>query len=395
MRGGIADSGTSHQAELVRASRGIRSSCHRLLDRMLPYLESHIEKDDSRYHGALLENLRTVPALPTWPHAVYPSADGYASLAAGSGDRHIVGISRDMIDYMVREQSESGCWCGYCGYPKSHGWNEENAPPNSFFNVVCPGGVVQDIIWSPFSVFGTAIYGRVVARALKLGLAADLEQAKRWRRSAQLAFEFARKCVDIRYSFPESQGWDQDAHVAALMAVAAGCTGQERFEQIAVKMMERVLGQQFASGEYPVIGDSVLSIHYHFFTLDALQDWRQALPGNGLSPAVAESVGRALDWAWKTQQEGDGDFSWTRYPPEDHKSRMFATFGLGFLATAPESLPYEAEIERALAFLTDRQNPDGGFPVHIVGEPDSDTCWASGTLLQGLGRLLWALPKDA
>lgn len=370
-----------------KISEETRNNYHQVLGKLRSYLEPHIETEDQRFKGAIRENHRTIPALPTWHHAVYPAADGYVSLAAKMGDARTCAIARDMVDYLVREQSPSGCWCGYCGYLKSYGWNETNAPPGSFFDVPFPGGIVQDIIWSPFSAFGTAIYGRVVARAWRLGLAADEEQARRWRQSAQLSFEFVLRCVDDDGHTPEIQGWDQDVHIGALLALATAMTGQERFVNKAVNAVERILSHQFESGELPVIGEDVRSLHYHFFSIDALQDWAQFMPDHPLSGILAGVTRRGVGWAWKTQQKPDGNFDWSNYPGSDHKSQMFATFGLGLVAAAPEFPRYDQEVGRSLAYLAQRQHPDGGFPVHLSGETESDTCWASGTILQGLGRI--------
>ncbi len=369
----------------------VPSLCRDIVSRLTHYLSQHVIRERAdRFDGALAKTIRTIPALPTWPHSVFPAADGYASLYAGFGKPDYRTIAEAMIDFLIREQSPTGCWYGYAGYPKSYGWSQDNAPPNSYFDVQ-GAGVVQDLIWSPFSVFGTALYSKVVFRASEIIRPGDPERARKWKTSLIIAFEFIQRCVDEKgYVVECGDVWDQVAEIASALAIAFSFSSHERFSGKAKKMIGRVLKAQLPSGEFPFAGTQGHSLHYHFLTLEALQDCLKSFEQDAeYQKAISTALQRGLAYAW-SMQKNDGDFDWQGHAATDHKQRMFATFGLALLATAPLHDAYADNILHALEFLKAGQNGDGGFPFHLGGK-ESDTCGPSGTILQGLGRLHAAL----
>jgi len=280
------------------------------------YMRRNICLDEgSPFYGGLLETVPHTPN-PVWSHTSYATADAYLRLYESYGDSAYWEMARVMIEFLVREQTEAGCWFGYCGYRKDAGWSEKNAPPGSKLNLKMDDGTVLDVIRSPFSMFGTALYSKVVANALPIAEKIDSQKAASWRSSFIMAAEFLR-CM----------------------------------------IADQILQAQLDSGEYPYADGQGRTYHYHALTLCFLNQILELAPDE----RVERSVRRGLDWMWGMQKE-DGDLDWRIHAPDDHKTRMSATFGLALRATAPYLSIYEEQVHKTLRFLRQHQNPDGGFP---------------------------------
>jgi len=352
-----------------------------ILEGLEPYIRRNICWDEaSPYYGGLIETVPHTPH-PTWPHASYRVASAYLRLYEAYGDESYWRVARVMVDYLVREQTEAGCWFGYAGFPKSAGWSEKSAPPGSKLNVRMEDGTVLDIIRSPFSIFGTALYGKVIADAMLLAEELDPERARRWREAFLMAAEFVRCMIDDRGYWVTNRAWNQRAAVAVILATASKLLGPERYLRKARIILDQVLSAQLESGEYPYSEHGGRTYHYHALTLYYLNQFNEVMPDE----RIRESVMRGLRWMWGMQTPS-GDFDWSIHDPRDHKTRLTSTFGVALQATAPYVRAYLSHVHRALAFLKGLQSADGGFPLKI-GLPGSNTTH-SGDVLLGLAELL-------
>ncbi|RKY76354.1 hypothetical protein DRQ00_08870 [candidate division KSB1 bacterium] len=344
------------------------------------YLRRNICLDEgSPFYGGLLETVPHTPN-PVWSHTSYATADAYLRLYESYKEVSFWQMTTVMIEFLVREQTEAGCWFGYTGYHKDAGWTEENAPPGSKLNLRMEDGTILDIIRSPFSMFGTALYSKVVANALPIAEKIDPQKAMSWRSSFIMAAEFLRCMIDEDGYWVQNRAWNQRAAVAVTLFTAASLLGPDRYLKKAQVILDQILQAQLDSGEYPYDNGQGRTYHYHALTLCLLNQIQELAPDE----RVERSVHRGLDWMWG-MQKADGDLDWTIHAPDDHKTRMPATFGFALRATAPYLSIYEEQVHKTLRFLQQHQNPDGGFPWKI-GLKSSDTA-ASGETFLGLAEL--------
>jgi len=350
------------------------------------YVRSNICWDpNSPYYGGLLETIPHTPQ-PTWPHASYVTADAYLKLYEAYRKPEYWEVAKVMVNYLVREQSDAGCWYGYTGYPKSFGWNEKNAPPGSKLNVVFEDGTVLDIIREPFSIFGTVLYGKVVVNAYEVAVKnnLDLSEAEHWRISFLKAAEFMCHMIDNKGYWVGNRAWNQRAAVAVLLFTASRLLCPERYLRKAKIVLDQILEAQLESGEYLYSETGGRTYHYHALTLYFLNQVNREYP----SKRVEEAVLKGLKWMWSMQKE-NGDFDWSIHSPKDHKTRLFSTFGIALAATAPYLKLFKENVYKTLVFLKKHQNPNGGFPRKIGLEKTDNV--ASGEILHGLAELIKAL----
>jgi len=371
---------------MLMSLKEIRDIAETILNPLESYIRCNICWDEnSPYYGGLLE---TTPITPhsTWPHASYRVASAYLKLYEAYKDITYWKIAKTIVNYLVKEQSDTGCWCGYTGYPKSAGWNEINAPPGSKLNVKMDNGTVLDIIRSPFSVFGTALYSKVIADALLIATEVDSESVEEWRLSFIKAAEFLRCMIDERGYWVGERAWNQRAAVAVTLFTASKILGPERYLKKAQVILDQILKAQYDSGEYPYADNKGRTYHYHALTLCFLNEVYEIFPDE----RVRNSVLRGLNWMW-SMQKPNGDFDWSIHSPEDHKTKLLSTFGVALQATSPYILSYREAVCKALYFLKRYQNPNGGFPLKI-GLKSSHTTH-SGDILLGLAELMKWLSK--
>ena len=344
------------------------------------YMRGSICLDESSpFYGGLLETVPHTPN-PVWSHTSYATADAYLRLYEAYGSPSYWEMAKTMVEFLIREQTEAGCWFGYCGYHKDAGWTEGNAPPGSKLNLRMEDGTILDIIRSPFSMFGTALYSKVVANALPIAEKIEPQKAAKWRSSFVMAAEFLRCMIDEDGYWVGDRAWNQRAAVAVTLFTAAALLGPDRYLKKAQVILDQVLQAQLNSGEYPYFNGEGRTYHYHALTLCFLNQIHELTPDE----RVERSVRKGLDWMWG-MQKSDGDFDWSIHAPNDHKTRLSSTFGLALRATAPYLPDYRESVYKVLQFLREHQNSDGGFALKI-GLRNSDAPISGETFL-GLAEL--------
>ena len=365
----------------------MKGEWERLIESIFPPLESFVRSnicwdENSPYYGGLLETIPLTPN-PAWSHSSYQVADAYLRLYEAYSNEKYWRTARAIVNFLVREQTDAGCWYGYAGYPKSAGWNEKNAPPGSKLNVKLDEGTVLDIIRSPFSIFGTALYSKVIANAIIVAEARGkkIKDLEKWHEAFINAAEFIRCMIDDRGYWVGGRAWNQRAAVAVTLFTASKMLGSERYLKKAKIILDQVLKAQLPSGEFPYDEKGGRTYHYHCLTISLLHQIYEIYPDSSISKAII----KGLNWLWSMQRD-NGDFDWSIHSPKDHKTGLLSTFALALLASAPYLRLYEEPILKLLHFLATKQNRDGGFP-RKSNFKNSDTV-TSGYVLLALAELI-------
>lgn len=335
----------------------------KLIESILFSLENFVKKNtcwdkSSPYYGGVIETIPHTPH-PVWSHTSYQVADAYLKLYKAYGNEEYWNIAKIVVGFLVREQTEVGCWYGYTGYPKSYGWNERNAPPGSRLNVKLEDGNVLDIIRKPFSIFGTALYSKVIANALIIAKSkGEISRLiKNWSESFIKAVEFIYWMIDEKGYWVGERAWNQRAAIALTLFTASKLLGLKRYADKAKIILKQILKAQLPHGEFPYAENSGRTYHYHCLTLHLLNQIYEVYPVK----RIRESVLKSLNWLW-SMQKNNGDFDWSIHALSDHKTRLLSTFSLALQASAPYIHLYEDNIVKVLKLLKSYQVKDGGFP---------------------------------